>query len=68
LADQVAENVRRLGLHNPRAKQDRYIRILSAVAGCLPGTGDDAETVIERAQVELLSRRTDTGGARAASP
>jgi diguanylate cyclase (GGDEF)-like protein/PAS domain S-box-containing protein len=53
LADRVAENVRRLGLHNPRAKSGRHVTIRSAVIGCPPGSADDAEALVARAHAEL---------------
>jgi diguanylate cyclase (GGDEF)-like protein/PAS domain S-box-containing protein len=56
LADQIAENVRRLGLHNPRSKSGRYVTVQSVVVACPPGTTDDPETLIVRAQAELHGR------------
>jgi diguanylate cyclase (GGDEF)-like protein/PAS domain S-box-containing protein len=53
LADQIAENVRKLGLHNPRAKLGRYITVRYAVVSCLPGSADYVEGVIARARSEL---------------
>jgi diguanylate cyclase (GGDEF)-like protein/PAS domain S-box-containing protein len=53
LADQIAENVRKLALHNPRAKLGRYIAIRYAVVSCLPGSADYVEGVIARARAEL---------------
>jgi PAS domain S-box-containing protein/diguanylate cyclase (GGDEF)-like protein len=53
LAQQIADNVRKLGLHNPRAKVGRHIAIHSAVVGCPPATQEDAETLIARAVTEL---------------
>jgi diguanylate cyclase (GGDEF)-like protein/PAS domain S-box-containing protein len=56
LADQIGENVRRLGLHNPRAKSGRYVTVQSVVVACPPGTTEDPETLIVRAQADLRSR------------
>ncbi len=53
LAEQVVENVRRLGLHNPRAKSGRYITIRTAVATCADGGGEEPEALIARAEAEL---------------
>ena len=53
LAEQIAGNVRRLGLHNPKAKSCRYVTIRSTIVGCAPGMDHDAETVIARAHTEL---------------
>jgi len=53
LVDQIAENVRKLGLHNPRAKRNRHITVRSAVVGCPPGVYEDPDNVITRALAEL---------------
>jgi PleD family two-component response regulator len=53
LADQVAENVRRLGLHNPRAKSSRHVTVRCAVVSCVHGAADDVEGMIARARSEL---------------
>ena len=53
LAHQIAENVRRLGLHNPRAKHGRHITVNSTVVGCPPDSGEDAESIVARALAEL---------------
>jgi hypothetical protein len=50
--DQVVENVRQLGLHNPRAKSGRYIWIRYTVAGMTAGDGEPAE-IIARTRAEL---------------
>ena len=49
LAEQIAENVRQLKLHNPRAKSSRYVETRVTVIGCPPGAHDDPEPVIARA-------------------
>ncbi len=49
LAEQIAESVRRLKLHNPRAKASRYVDVRVTVIGCPPGAHDDPEPVIARA-------------------
>jgi diguanylate cyclase (GGDEF)-like protein/PAS domain S-box-containing protein len=67
LADKIADNVRRLGLHNPRAKSGRYVTIQSAVASFPPGTTDEPDAVIARAQAELRARG-DQSAARATAP
>jgi PAS domain S-box-containing protein/diguanylate cyclase (GGDEF)-like protein len=53
LAEQIADNVRRLGLHNPRSKSGRYVMIRSAIVGCPPDGEQDPDTVIARAQADL---------------
>lgn len=49
LADRIAESVRQLRLHNPRAKSSRYIETRVSLIGCPPGAHDDPEPLIERA-------------------
>lgn len=56
LAEQIAANVRRLGLHNPRARSGRSVTVQSVVIECPPGTTEDPETLIVRAQAELRGR------------
>ena len=63
LTQQIADNVRKLGLHNPHAKLGRHIAIRSAVVGCPPATQDDVELLIARALAELQG---ETGATRAA--
>jgi len=53
LVEQIADNVRRLGLHNPRAKSSRQITIHPVLVGCPPGTQDDAEALVARALADL---------------
>lgn len=48
LADRIAESVRQLRLHNPRAKSSRYIETRVSLIGCPPGAHDDPEPLIER--------------------
>lgn len=45
LADRIAENVRRLALHNPRARLGRYITIRHTVIGCRPEDDDPAALI-----------------------
>jgi diguanylate cyclase (GGDEF)-like protein len=52
LAKRVAEKVRSLGLHNPRAQTGRHLCIRGAWAVADP-CGDDAEALLERARAEL---------------
>jgi PAS domain S-box-containing protein/diguanylate cyclase (GGDEF)-like protein len=49
LAERIAEDVRQLKLHNPRAKSSRYVETRVTVIGCPPGAHDDPEPVIARA-------------------
>jgi diguanylate cyclase (GGDEF)-like protein/PAS domain S-box-containing protein len=53
LAEQIAENVRKLGLHNPRAKSERYVTVRTTVVACVPGVDYDAEPAIARARAQL---------------
>ena len=55
LVDQIGENVRKLGLHNPRAKRSRHITVRSALVGCPPGLYEDPDNVITRALSDLRS-------------
>jgi diguanylate cyclase (GGDEF)-like protein/PAS domain S-box-containing protein len=48
LAERIAESVRELRLHNPRAKSSRYVATRATVIGCPPGAHDDPEPVIAR--------------------
>jgi PAS domain S-box-containing protein len=52
LTHQIAEKVRQLGLHNPRARSGRYITVRSLLIGCPPVGHDDPETLIARALAE----------------
>ena len=62
LAERIAENVRQLKLHNPRAKASRYVETRVTVIGCPPGAHDDPEPLIARA---LASTRVDDPPAQA---
>ena len=53
LVAQITENVRKLGLHNPRAKRSRHITIRSALIACPPGLYEDAEGVVTRVLSDL---------------
>jgi diguanylate cyclase (GGDEF)-like protein/PAS domain S-box-containing protein len=53
LMDQVVENVRQLGLHNPRAKSGRYIWTRYSVVAIDPGESADVGELIARARAEL---------------
>jgi len=52
LVHRIADSVRQLRLHNPRAKSSRYIETRVSVIGCPPGAHDDPEPLIERALAE----------------
>ncbi len=67
LAEQIAENVRRLGLHNPRAKSGRYVTIAHAVVECAPGAVDDAQTVLAHARADLAVSSEPAEPSRAVS-
>jgi diguanylate cyclase (GGDEF)-like protein/PAS domain S-box-containing protein len=64
LAEQIADNVRRLGLHNPRAKGGRYVTVAYAVVPCPPGSADDAEPLIAQARAELQGGPVDRAASR----
>lgn len=53
LVDQITENVRKLGLRNPRAKHARHITVRSALIACPPGLYEDAEGVVTHALADL---------------
>ena len=55
LVDQIADNVRQLGLHNPRARSGRHISVRPVLIACPPGTQDDAEVLVTRALTEQRS-------------
>jgi PAS domain S-box-containing protein/diguanylate cyclase (GGDEF)-like protein len=55
LVDQIADNVRQLGLHNPRGRSSRHITVRPISIGCPPGTQDDAEVLVSRALAEQHS-------------
>jgi diguanylate cyclase (GGDEF)-like protein/PAS domain S-box-containing protein len=52
LAKRVADKVRGLGLHNPRARSGRYLHVKSAVVAAVPGR-DDARALVEQAKARL---------------
>jgi PAS domain S-box-containing protein len=53
LAERVAANVRRLGLHNPRGRTGRYITVRAGVAACTPTGNDALGTLVEEARAQL---------------
>lgn len=55
LADQIADHVRQLKLHNPRAKSSRTITVRVTLIGCSPGVHEDPEPVIARMLAESRS-------------
>jgi diguanylate cyclase (GGDEF)-like protein/PAS domain S-box-containing protein len=59
LVDQITENVRKLGLHNPRAKRSRHITIRSALIACPPGLYEDAEGVVTRVLSDLRAEPSE---------
>jgi len=60
LVDQITENVRKLGLHNPRAQGSRHITVRSALIACPPGLYEDAEGVVTRALSDLRSSPSES--------
>jgi PAS domain S-box-containing protein/diguanylate cyclase (GGDEF)-like protein len=63
LVEQITENVRKLGLHNPRAKRSRYITVRSVLIGCPPGVYEDAEGVVTHAIADLRGTPAHLNGA-----
>lgn len=59
LATQLADKVRGLGLHNPRAQSGRYLTIRCASTHAVPGS-DEAEMLVERCYSELVKRPAET--------
>lgn len=55
LADQIADHVRQLKLHNPRAKSSRTVSVRVTLIGCSPGVHEDPEPVIARMLAESRS-------------
>lgn len=53
LAERVAANVRRLGLHNPRGRTGRYITVRAGVAACTPTGNDALGALVEEAHAQL---------------
>jgi diguanylate cyclase (GGDEF)-like protein/PAS domain S-box-containing protein len=52
ITERIAEGIRQLKLHNPRAKKSRYIETRMTVISCPPGAHDDPEPLITRALAE----------------
>jgi len=67
LADQISDNVRNLGLHNPRAKSGRYVTIRTALIGCKPGANADTATLIERGFKDLRGKDAEADRRAASS-
>ncbi len=65
LAERIAESVRQLRLHNPRAKGSRYIETRVTVINCSPGAHDDPEPLIARTLAELRGNDVPVRAARA---
>jgi diguanylate cyclase (GGDEF)-like protein/PAS domain S-box-containing protein len=52
ITERIAEGIKQLKLHNPRAKSSRYIATRMIVISCPPGAHDDPEPLIARALAE----------------
>lgn len=65
LATRIADAVRDLALHNPRAKLGRHITVETAIVGCPPGTEEDPETLITRALASMRAGQPLLRAARA---
>jgi diguanylate cyclase (GGDEF)-like protein/PAS domain S-box-containing protein len=52
ITERIAEGVKQLKLHNPRAKSSRYIATRMIAISCPPGAHDDPEPLIARALAE----------------
>ena len=64
VTEHIAENVRRLGLHNPRGRHGRHVSVSAAVTGCVPSATGTAVQLIEDALARL---KESGGGARRAA-
>ena len=47
IALQIADHVRRLGLHNPRGRS-RYVSVRAAIVACPAGTVADVATIVAK--------------------
>jgi diguanylate cyclase (GGDEF)-like protein/PAS domain S-box-containing protein len=65
LVDRIADGVRQLKLHNPRAKSSRYIETRVIAIVCPPGAHDDPEPLIARALAESRGAHAEAVAARA---
>jgi diguanylate cyclase (GGDEF)-like protein len=63
LAARVAEKVRHLGLHNPRAQSGRYLSVGSLIADA--GASEEAETLVAKIKAEFDAARSATREQRA---
>jgi hypothetical protein len=52
ITERIAEGIKQLKLHNPRAKSSRYIATRMIAISCPPGAHDDPEPLIARALAE----------------
>jgi len=52
LAERVVDKVKRLGLHNPRARSGKYLVVRSAISESAPGAYD-ADTLVDCAKAKL---------------
>jgi diguanylate cyclase (GGDEF)-like protein len=55
LARRIEENVRGLGLHNPRGRSGRYVTVQFGFAGAVPESAADLEHLIAEAREDLRS-------------
>jgi len=66
LTDQIAANVRRLGLHNPRGRFGRYVTVSVGVAAGKPTSNDYLKTLINEARAKLDADPEVNSGSRSA--
>jgi PAS domain S-box-containing protein/diguanylate cyclase (GGDEF)-like protein len=59
LAKRVAEKIRNLGLHNPRAKSGKYVTVRSSVTPADPAVDDDIDWLLDRSRARLDGEATE---------
>ena len=65
LASRIADNVRGLGLHNPRARNGRHVEVSVAVAARVPDA-EDVDSLIEEARSKLVASARPRAASRQA--
>jgi diguanylate cyclase (GGDEF)-like protein/PAS domain S-box-containing protein len=53
LGERIAQNVRSLGLHNPRARLGHYVHARVGIAAEVPSADEQVEDLIDRAHLDL---------------
>ncbi len=65
VAKRIAENVRQLGLHNPRGRSGRYVTVSTAVATCTPSADRTLTDLIDEARGQLQGASSASAQQRA---